>query len=162
MLKALSCLFFLLMACSLSQFGWKQETPAKPLSKSEMREDFDPLTLEDDDIVIAPKDTSQTAKTAVAPVSWMIEEKPAVNMDGYRVQLLMTKSEAAAHEAKQKAIFKFDDKIYLIFEAPYYKIRIGDFESKKDADQIRDDALAKGFPDAWVVRTQIEKSSDSP
>jgi hypothetical protein len=161
-LRSFVCLAVLVSSCSLSQLGWKSEGQAKSASSDRMIEDFDPLTLDDDDIVITPKDTGKTAKSVTASASnVLLEEQTGEKVDGYRVQLVLTKSVEGANEVKKKAIFKFEDKVYLVFETPYYKVQLGDFESKKDAEALRDDAIAKGFPDTWVVRTQIEKSADS-
>jgi hypothetical protein len=152
----------LVSSCSLSQLGWKSESTEKSPALDRMNEDFDPLTLDDDDIVIIPKDTSKTIQSVVPSSSDVLDEQSSEKVDGYRVQLVLTKSIEGANEVKKKAIFKFEDKIYLVFEQPYYKVQLGDFESKKDAEALRDEAIAKGFPDTWVVRTQIEKNVDSP
>jgi hypothetical protein len=165
MIRTLTVLMGLIVlgsSCSLSQLGWKSEGASKSASSDRMIEDFDPLTLNDDDIVISPKDTGKTAKSVTAPSYNVLEEETGEKVDGYRVQLVLTKSIEGANEVKKKAIFKFEDKIYLVFEQPYYKVQLGDFESKKDAEALRDEAIAKGFPDTWVVRTQIEKTVDSP
>ena len=53
---------------------------------------------------------------------------------GYRVQVLMTNKRQEALEAKQKleSTYPFCP-VYLIYDAPNFKLRIGDFVSKTEA-----------------------------
>jgi hypothetical protein len=155
-------LLFFIVSCSTSQFGWKSEP--KPEKKSSQGkgyvEDFDPLTLEEDDIVVRPKEESPinegNGETAAKPVpSEDLAFHEGGMIQGFRVQLLATTDENQARDAKKRAIFKFQSGVYLIFEAPHYKLRIGDCATKKEAEELKKEAFRNGFQDAWIVPSKV-------
>jgi hypothetical protein len=160
----------LLISCAASKFGRKAESgPSKNESQvSPYVEDFDPNTLNDDDINPAmDKALIQSAKPPQSQKNVPIREKAASEtvVNGYRIQLLATKDENQANDMKKQAILKFQDVVYLVFEAPYYRIRVGDCISEKDAKTLRDEAVRRGFPDAWIVPSKVinrGNSSTSP
>ncbi len=156
-------LILFLASCSLSKFGW-QEGP-EPKDKGEKaetvayQEDFDPLALNDDDIKVVPlakpgaADASQT-KAVVVPKTEKAEGE-GETVQGFRVQLIATTDENVAREVKKEAMLKLSNKVYLVFEAPHYKIRVGDCQSREEARAILQDATANGFPDAWIVPSMV-------
>lgn len=75
---------------------------------------------------------------------------------GYKIQLTSTTSldEATKRRDEFKELLE-DETIDLTFDAPYYKLRVGNFTEKKLADEYRDTLQTKGFTEAWVVRDQI-------
>ena len=56
--------------------------------------------------------------------------------------------------------FLYNEKIYIIFEAPNYKVRIGNYIDREDAEEVRNFLTNKGFPSAWIVRTKIDVSDE--
>ena len=84
------------------------------------------------------------------------EEK---GLQGYRIQIYF----GTGHSARQKAtdirnkfITEFEDqKPHLIYQAPYFKVRIGDFRTKSDALKIMDEIKAI-YPGAFIVKDYIE------
>jgi len=131
-----------------------------------MDESFDPLSLNDDDLKIEKKISGQEQDSLKSNVSDVIQSgiQPAeedVNNEnfskGFRVQLLATADEKMARSEKKKAVFKFDDNVYLIFEAPMYKIRVGDCITRKQAEILKKSAVRNGFKDAWIVPSRVIK-----
>jgi len=154
-----------LVGCSSTQFGWK-EAPGTSASKKKMNESFDPLSLNDDDIKIEKKITSAEQDSLVSDLSGVIQggnqtTTENVNSEelaqGFRVQLLATTDEKMAREEKKKAVFKFEDKVYLIFEAPMYKVRVGNCLTRKEAEVLKNIAVRQGFSDAWIVPSLVVK-----
>jgi hypothetical protein len=43
----------------------------------------------------------------------------------------------------------------MTFDAPYYKLRVGSFTTKAEADALRRTLIDAGFPEAWVVRDRV-------
>jgi len=74
---------------------------------------------------------------------------------GYRVQIISTPFEEVAREVRNEALLKFEEPVYMVFDAPYYKVRIGDCVSRFDAEELQQKAIEKGFAQAWVVRTMV-------
>jgi cell division septation protein DedD len=73
------------------------------------------------------------------------------NQNEYKVQLFATYDEAKAAKVKDEAMSKFTSEVYVDYVAPYYKVRIGHFTNKDDADKVRDEAKEKGYSDAFTV-----------
>lgn len=110
-------------------------------------ESFDPLTLNDDEIEFAafrtPTDTmSQDSAASV--------EGPR-QVSGYRVQIFAAADELAARVLENEARFQFNVPVYLSYDPPNYKIRLGNYTDKNAADNLRKEARRKGYRDAWVV-----------
>lgn len=76
---------------------------------------------------------------------------------GYRIQVLNTNDRNQALAAKSKLLSQFPEhKTYLMYQAPYFKIRIGNFVEKKDADDLKRQ-LARMFPTGvFVIPSDIE------
>ena len=154
-----------LVACSVLKFGGKGEPKAKE-SKPETvayQEDFDPLTLNDDDIKITPPDRSGAGgaaqqKMVVVPKTEK-SQNPGEMVQGFRIQLMATTDENQAREIKKNAMVKLRGKIYLVFEAPHYKIRVGDFLTREDVKTVLETVVSNGYPDAWIVRSQVYKAA---
>ncbi len=153
-------LILFLFSCSVSQFGWKEGPVTGKKESSGFVEDFDPLTLNDDDILIDPVDRSEQSESTIqSQLNEVPSEQEATDKEmvqGYRIQLLVSRDEERAIEEKKKAIFQFPEVgVYMIFETPYYKIRIGDCQSEKEAEQLKNEAIKKGFNDAWQVPSKV-------
>lgn len=78
---------------------------------------------------------------------------------GYRVQLASTTNREEATRAKSDILSKHpDEKAYLFYSSPYFKVRIGNFIKKEDAEKFRK-SLAKHYQKAvYVVEDEIEYS----
>jgi hypothetical protein len=76
---------------------------------------------------------------------------------GFRVQVLSTSDRTKALNTKSELLSKFpDEKTYTIFQSPYFKIRIGNFLKKEDAEAFRK-SISSLYPEgAFVVPDVIE------
>jgi hypothetical protein len=80
-------------------------------------------------------------------------------MDGFRIQIFFdsgTASKQAAMNAKKTFETRFPDiEAYLSFEEPNYKVRVGNFRTKLDAEGWLK-KIATPFPSAFIVQDFIE------
>ncbi len=76
--------------------------------------------------------------------------------EGYRVQVLATRTMEKAEELKIQLSDNWRKEIYITFEAPNYKVRIGNFSNRGEAENFRQELVKKGYPSAWIIRTRIE------
>jgi len=76
---------------------------------------------------------------------------------GYRLQVTSTVNREDAFKAKTALLNRFpEQKTYLIFQSPYFKVRIGNFLKREDADKFRKQ-LTKQLPQAaYIVEDTIE------
>jgi SPOR domain len=76
---------------------------------------------------------------------------------GYRLQVTSTVNREEAFKAKTALLNRFpEQKTYLIFQSPYFKVRIGNFLKREEADKFRKQ-LTKQLPQAaYIVEDTIE------
>ena len=75
---------------------------------------------------------------------------------GYRVQVMISQDENELMELKSNLEKSVKEKVYIIFELPNYKLRIGDFINRKEAENFQKQILRLGYRTSWVVPTMIE------
>ena len=75
--------------------------------------------------------------------------------DGYRIQVSFSNDRQEAYNNKSKLYKELpDDKCYVEYEEPYYKLRVGDYATRMEAyDKLRD--ILSKFPGAFVVRAKV-------
>jgi hypothetical protein len=76
--------------------------------------------------------------------------------NGYRIQLYSGSDKSAARRFENTAMSTIAHPVYLTYEAPQYKVRIGNFVSRDEALILCDQLKKTGFPEAWVVRSTIK------
>ncbi|HAF08420.1 MAG: SPOR domain-containing protein [bacterium] len=69
----------------------------------------------------------------------------------YKVQIFATYDETKANKVRDEAKGKFTEEVYVEYIPPYYKVRIGHFKTKEEADSYRDLVKEKGYSDAFTV-----------
>ncbi len=87
------------------------------------------------------------------------------NQPGYRVQVLTTNKRNEALDAKTKVMQLYPDhRSYVDFEAPYFKVRIGDFKTRDEATELRNklsDLFSGGvFVVPTIINVSPEKESE--
>jgi hypothetical protein len=79
-------------------------------------------------------------------------------IDGYRIQIFFdsgTKSKIRARSVYDNFLIKYSNiGAYLTFKAPNYKVRVGDFRTKLDAQRFLNEIIAD-YPNAWIIEDQI-------
>jgi len=142
--------------------GSKTVTKKSTHSDANYDESFDPMTLNDNDITFPSivKNIKQS-KDTLSTLNNSTETQKEVN--GFRVQIIATQNleKATLLEEEAKSQFAMSGhKTYLIFEAPLYKIRLGDFTTRNQADELKIQALRYGYREAFIVRTKVTISPD--
>lgn len=125
-------------------------------------EDLNPENLPDQ--IFTVKENPQTVQTpsteSEQTPSSQTEQtvKETIKMTpGYRVQIAALSNQEEAMAIQKEAMLKFaDQEVYLTFEPPYYKIRVGDFLTRYDAEKLQKEAIKMGYKDAWIVRTKVK------
>ena len=75
---------------------------------------------------------------------------------GYRVQVLSTDDLQKANELKSELYLKINQKnIYLEFEPPFYKVKIGDFINQQEANNLKFKLNQLGYKDSRVISENI-------
>lgn len=76
---------------------------------------------------------------------------------GFRVQVISTNKREDAFKIKADLLTKFPaEKSYVLFQSPYFKVRIGNFLKKPEADKFRL-SLNKFYPQGcYVVEDAID------
>ena len=124
-------------------------------SQDQKKVNFDPDKL---------KDPEPRWPKVVSPFSLDTRElKLAGNSDssqiiieGFRVQVLATSSQENADRLRYELAIEYGKDIYIVFDAPNYKVRIGNFIARRLAEKLRLELINKGYPSSWIIRTRIE------
>jgi len=120
-------------------------------NKNIFDESFDLLSLDDDDIVVRQrKNGDKIPSSELKDIS--------TTMQGYRLQIYTSINRDVAIDAQKTAERTFrNEKVYLVYETPNYKIRVGDCKTRFEAEDLLVIVYQKGYRDAWIVKTLIIK-----
>ena len=102
-----------------------------------------------------PPDPSPPAGAVATGEGW-ITPAPASQTPGYRVQIFASSDRARAESAAADARQRFVEPVYIEFEAPLYKVRVGDCATRHEADTLKEKAGTQGYDGAWVAETPIQ------
>jgi len=75
-------------------------------------------------------------------------------VDGFRIQIYATTNFTEAERKKEDLLSALDEKVYVIYDAPYYKIRAGNFEKEENCKKLKKQLLELGF-DIYIVKSKI-------
>ncbi|MCG8608523.1 hypothetical protein MJD09_26480, partial [bacterium] len=67
-----------------------------------------------------------------------------------------------ARSIRRRASRRFDEKVYIVFEPPYYKVRVGNFDNWGEAGKTQKIAKENGFTDAWIVGAKAKRNGSAP
>ncbi len=140
---------FLSIGCAA---GTVAEHPGDKAEGKSVQGWFDPLALNDDDIIISgismPSFNSES-DTVSANIDYDLMT------EGYRVQIFTTQYLYEADSILGVADSVFFGEAYLRFDAPNYKIRVGNLTSRSNAEELQRYSRSVGFPRSWVLRTSV-------
>jgi hypothetical protein len=76
---------------------------------------------------------------------------------GFRIQITSTNSRDQAFNVKTLVLSKFpDQKVYTTYQAPLFKVRVGDFIKREDAERYRKLMLSIFPTGLYVVEDVVE------
>jgi len=81
--------------------------------------------------------------------------KSKVN-DGFRIQIFESMVSSIARAEAKRFQNILGDTVYIDFETPLYKLRIGNYFDRKKAEKAISAIKRLGAKDSWIVRTKID------
>lgn len=167
-------LLSLVLLCPLIvSFSWIQcateraavKSPASSpavIDTSEAKIDF--LSLLKDDVEIPPrirKFESFPIDTTIPVALLQVKpDAPGPQEDemtmGYRIEIFRSDSFPTATALQEKALLEFGESgVYLDYDAPYYKVRIGDCSNRVDAEGLLKRVQQMGYPEAFLINARV-------
>ncbi len=92
------------------------------------------------------------------------QERCTAHIQGYRVQVYSSNTQktakSEAFKVEKKILQDFPDiNVYVLYQPPFWKVRLGNFRTQEEAGILRDDLL-KTYPnmqgDIYIVKDMIE------
>ncbi len=148
-------LLLALLGCSSSK---EASSSSAKKSSREYETEFDPRKYDTKD-----QPSGKSGAAGESPASGTAQPPPVTaermeRTSGYRVQIYSTYDLDEALRSKGTSQALLDTlKVYMVYDAPIYKIRVGDYLTKADADSAKELLRGKGFTDAWVVPDQVSR-----
>ena len=176
----MSVVVFFTTGCS-GKTGPAEELPRIVTAEQEQSARFNPLNLPQDTEIIprlypktAPifstnKPDTATADSLLAAVNTTTRvDRPlnlgidSLNNQTFRIQIGATELFGDARREKKIAEEVFDQPVYLDYEVPYYKLRVGSFADRRSAEQYLQKAKMAGYKTAWVVTVRVRVKETAP
>ncbi|MDH4157833.1 MAG: SPOR domain-containing protein [candidate division Zixibacteria bacterium] len=133
-------------------------------------ERFDPLDMPGD-MNVVPRSNPQSGPVTghvafvesdsaeygldLADVTQVPDDVDSASNQAYRVQIFTSKVFGEAQHARKIAEEIFDRPVTADYEVPYFKVRVGSFRSREEAEEYALRAKAAGYRDAWVVVVNV-------
>lgn len=158
----LFCIVLLLLGCAAMP-PFRKEAPRDD-SRTRAEREFDPLSLDEENPIVTEsalqeEEIPAERETFHPPTSE--EEGGRTRRLGYRIQIYASTAMDLAQQAAREAQGRMNEKVYVEFDAPYYKVRLGDCATSEEAQLLREQAIRVGYENAWVVRTAISADEES-
>ena len=80
-----------------------------------------------------------------------IEEK---KLEVFRIQIFESTVASIARAEAKRFQNILGDTVYINFETPLYKLRIGNYANRKNAEDAIESISKLGAKDAWIIRTK--------
>lgn len=165
-----------LTGCKPSGAVITENPPSKSTGASDSR-GFDPLELPQDKIII-PREHPQTGPLGMADDQSPDSSKnylslnttrlvPMVTYDTlsnqiYRVQLATTRLFGEARKIVNVAEEIFDLPVIIDYEVPNFKVRVGGFSDRTQAEVYQEKCRSAGYKTAWIVMVNLNVRSLEP
>ena len=92
-----------------------------------------------------------------APLHHGLVKKNELDQDDkevFRIQIFESSIASIARAEAKRFQNIFGDTVYRDFETPLYKLRIGNFQNRRDAEEAVESISRLGAKDAWIIRTK--------
>ena len=100
------------------------------------------------DTIATPEDTLKIS-----------EPHPVEMTPGFRIQVLSTTEIDEASTLKDSLLVLFEtDSVYVVYNSPYYKVRVGDFLTRPQGNALLRRLIDLGYKDAWIVADRVLKN----
>lgn len=111
------------------------------------------------DTIVVRKDSRLDVLNAKQAAINKISAKMTSNglFRGFRLQVINTRSREQAFQVKTELLQRFpEEKTYLLYQSPYFKVRIGNFLERPAAEEFKK-MVAKQYPQGvFVIEDAIE------
>ncbi|MCK4606604.1 MAG: SPOR domain-containing protein [candidate division Zixibacteria bacterium] len=168
LLMSLFCLS-LCIGCGGSRGVGKEEPPHSDEAPPALTR-FDPLELRQDREIVPARyphsgavrsqggdigmdEPDSTVPSATSTL--FIDRIDRLNNQSFRIQIFTSKLYGEAQYARMIAEEIFDRTVYLDYEVPYFKVRVGSFADRDTAETYQQRARAAGYANAWVVMVNV-------
>jgi hypothetical protein len=159
---ALSLVLLFLAGCSSSRPSLRGQEPKQGSSNdgkrslAEYEATLNPADY-DQEVVIVETTSGEEKKLQttieIPKDSTAVEEQI---IQGFRIQVFSSSGVDEAAIMKNMTVKKFiGDSVYMVYDAPVYKIRVGDFVNRYEANQRLPEFIDKGYRDAWIVPDRV-------
>lgn len=98
-------------------------------------------------------DTSRVVRETV--VSGALRPRASTLVTGYRVQVFASRDREIATREAQRLRGRVGEPVYVEWDDPWYKVRVGDFTERGVAESLRARLVAEGYAEAWIAATSI-------
>lgn len=149
---------FFFIACGGSRVSKTTEPSPESgaiIGLENLDENFDPSKLKEPPIPIIAKSSDKQKNADADRAGALAAVELSKEIIGYRIQILQTEDAQEAREFQQDAFLRLDIDAYVSYDNPYYKVRVGDFTSRFEAEEFLATLEGRGFKSAWIVRTLI-------
>jgi len=127
---------------------------------TELDEDFDMTPYKTE---IDVEEEYYTTQPGLKDVWYGYDESASPNLqkniigtaDGFRVQIISTDNIDVANQTRSEVYFKISKESYVSFEPPFYKVKVGDFTSRKEANDLKFKLNQLGYSEARVVQETV-------
>ncbi len=107
--------------------------------------------------------TENRAFTEATPSPGFTAPVAAETTAGFRVQVLLTQDIDRAGATRDTLATEIPDEwVYLTFDLPYYKVRVGNYLDRESAGRSVQRLVALGYADAWVVPDKVLRNPPPP
>lgn len=151
----------LLMSCSRVKPYFGEGGSKDPRTAAE--KNYDPMSFEGDNEVIPPPTGPEWRQTEKGWERYKLvgDAKDSLSDSEtivYRVQIFTSRFLQEAEVAREELFGKFDEPVYMDFEEPYYKIRIGDFATFEEGTEFLNRVRDMGYTEVWLVKVKVGPS----
>ena len=172
-------MLFMLSGCpkSATQYGTANGEETKVKSEGKDR-GFDPLEFPQDKEIVPQKyprggeiigsvtvteDTLSESDSLTYTLPDYDEPVDFQNSQTYRIQIFTAKEYGKIKKELRIAEEIFDQPVFVDYEVPYFKLRVGSFKVKEKAEDYEKRVKAAGYKNAWVVMVIVNvKEMPSP
>lgn len=151
-------LIILLVGCKTTKEIEKKDDSDRLLREflTKYEKTFDPSDYDEDIQLVLEEEKREREAIEAAKV---ITIAPPETIPGFRVQILFTPEIDQANQVRDEVTSILPEEwSYVVYDAPYYKIRIGNFKDRAEANLMVRRLVGLGYKDAWVVPDKIIKN----